>query len=172
MREKQIHEVSDTVQLRELYETAFPKEEQIPWDELTRLVVEMPLDFTAHYDNDTFIGLTIVYPRKSINWFWYFAVREELRGKGYGQEILTSLIKRHDGKPFILDMESPDQPCDNMEQRVRRHSFYKRNGFRDTNVYRSFDGITYTIMMRGEGKFTKDDYDEIIEDLRRFWQPE
>ena len=172
MTEKQIHDVSDTVQLRKLYETAFPTEEQIPWDNLTRLVVEMPLDFTAYYDNDTFIGLTIVNPRKSINWFWYFAVSEELRGMGYGQEILTSLIKRYDGKPFILDMESPDQPCDNMEQRVRRHSFYKRNGFCDTNVYRSFDGVTYTIMMRGEGKFTKGDYDDIIEDLRRFWQPE
>ena len=63
----------------------FPEDEQIPWKDLMRLVEEMPLDFTAYYDGEDFIGFTIVYPRKSINWFWYFAVCEKLRGKGYGQ---------------------------------------------------------------------------------------
>ena len=78
----------------QLYETAFPEDEQIPWDDLMRLVGEMPLDFTAYYDGEDFIGFTIVYPRKSFNWFWYFAVCKELRGKGYGQQILTQLIER------------------------------------------------------------------------------
>ena len=54
----------------------------------------MPLDFTAYYDDEDFIGFTIVYPRKQFNWYWYFAVRDELRGKGYGQKILTQLIEK------------------------------------------------------------------------------
>ena len=67
-------------------------------------------------------------------------------------------------------MESPtQQPCDNIEQRKRRHAFYLRNGFRDTHIYRSFDGITYTIMMNGNGTFTQQDYDDILADLQRFW---
>ena len=33
------------VDLQQLYQTAFPEEEQIPWKELMRLVDEMPLDF-------------------------------------------------------------------------------------------------------------------------------
>ena len=70
---------------------AFPEDEQIPWDDLMRLIGEMPLDFTAYYDGEEFIGFTIVYPRKSFSWFWYFAVSKELRGKGYGQQILTQL---------------------------------------------------------------------------------
>lgn len=157
-------------QLRWLYQTAFPVEEQIPWDDLMRLVVEMPLDFTAYYDDDMMIGFTIVYPRPTFNWFWYFAVREELRGQGYGQQILSSLMERYKDESNILDMESPDQmPCDNLEQRRRRHAFYLRNGFRDTNVCRSFDGITYTIMMKGEGTFTMKDYDAIISELQQFW---
>ncbi|MBR1557791.1 MAG: hypothetical protein IJ647_08545 [Prevotella sp.] len=44
-----------------------------------------------------FIGFTIVYPWKQFNWFWYFAVREALRGKGYVQQILTQLIERYKG---------------------------------------------------------------------------
>ena len=84
--------------VKQLYETAFPEDEQIPWDDLMRLVEEMPLDFTAYYDGEEFIGFTIVYPRKQFNWFWYFAVQEELRGKGYGQQILTQLIEKYKGQ--------------------------------------------------------------------------
>ena len=79
--------------IKQLYETAFPEDEQIPWDDLMRLVGEMPLDFTTYYDGETFVGFTIVYPRKQFNWYWYIAVCEELRGKGFGQQILTQLIK-------------------------------------------------------------------------------
>ena len=159
-------------QLKRLYQTAFPEEEQIPWADLLRLVKEMPLDFTAYYDGEEFIGLTIVYPRPTFNWFWYFAVREELRGKGYGQQILTQLIERYKSSSNILDMESPDHPSPNPEQRKRRHQFYLRNGFRDTHVYRTFDDNTFTIMMMGEGTFTKEDYDEILAELQQHWIPE
>ena len=158
--------------IKQLYEMAFPEDEQIPWDELMRLVGEMPLDFTAYYDGENFIGFTIVYPRKSFNWFWYFAVREELRGKGYGQQILTQLIERYKGQPFVLDMESTTQVCDNLEERRKRQAFYLRNGFRDTNVYRTYNDITMTIMMMGEGVFTMQDWDAIVDELKKYWWPE
>ena len=157
--------------IKQLYETAFPKDEQIPWDDLMRLVGEMSLDFTAYYEGEEFIGFTIVYPRKSFNWFCYFAVREDLRGKGYGQQILTQLIERYKGQPFVLDMESTTQVCDNLAQRKRRQAFYLRNGFRDTHVYRTYNDIIMTIMMRGEGTFTIQDWDDITNELKQFWWP-
>ena len=86
MSEKRIIAPIADEQIRQLYETAFPEDEQIPWEDLMRLIKEMPLDFTAYYDGEDFIGFTIVYPRKSCSWFWYFAVCEKLRGKGYGQQ--------------------------------------------------------------------------------------
>ena len=181
-------------QIRRLYESAFPDDEQIPWDDLMRLIREMLLDFTAYYDGEDFIGFTIVYPRKQfnlrtkheqsgtcsnyalqgggrpkVNWFWYFAVREELRGKGYGQQILTQLIEKYKGQTCVLDMESPTQVCENIEQRKRCHAFNLRNGFRDTNVYRTYNDITMTIMMIGEGSFTMQDWDDIIHELQQFW---
>jgi len=169
MRTKQITQTNADERIKALYQSAFPEEEQIPWDDLLRLINRMPLDFTAYYDGEDFIGFTIVYQRKTFNWFWYFAVREEVRGQGYGQEILSFLIDRYKDSPNILDMESPDQPCDNMRQRKRRHRFYLRNGFRDTHVYRTYEGITYTIMIMGEGTFTQQDYDDIIRELQQFW---
>lgn len=218
---RQITAANADEKIKQLYETTFPEGERIPWDDLMRLVVEMPLDFTAYYDSDElmeqreqsdtcidfaesrqnstesqFIGFTIVYPRKSLtssssvttqpssselgrpslfrpfNWYWYFAVRQELRGKGYGQRILTQLIERYKGQTCVLDMESPTQVCENSDQRKRRHTFYLRNGFRNTNVYRTYNGITMTIMMMGEGTFTMQDWDDITNELKRFWWPE
>ena len=155
--------------VRRLYESAFPKEEQIPWKDLMRLMKTMSLDFTVYYEDGNLVGLTIVYPRPQFNWFWYFAVPEELRGQGIGQRILTQLIEKYKCQSNILDMESPEQVCGNSEQRKRRHAFYLRNGFRDTGVGKSFKGIDYTIMMNGEGTFTQSDYDLIIDELRSYW---
>lgn len=170
MTERQIDKVQACEpQIRELYSEAFPKEEQIPYEDLMLLMEKMSLDFTVYYDEDKFVGFTIVYPRKSFNWFWYFAVREELRGKGYGQQILSKLIARYKDSANILDMESPLQVCENLEQRKRRHAFYLRNGFRDTGVGKSFDGIDYTILMMGDGNFTVQDYEEVLNELRSFW---
>ena len=162
---------TDTIdeQLKQLYQTAFPENEQIPWNDLVRLIGEMHLDFTAYYQGEDLIGFTIVYPRPSFNWYWYFAVKEELRGKGFGQQILTALIEKYKGQSCVLDMESPRQLCNNAEQRQRRHAFYLRNGFRDTNLYRKYDDIEMTIMMMGDDIFTMQDWDAIVAELRKYW---
>ena len=169
MTERQITATNADEKIKYLYEAAFPEGEQIPWDDLMRLIEEMSLDFTAYYDGEEFIGFTVVYPRKTFNWYWYFAVSEELRGKGYGQQILTQLIERYKGQTCVLDMESPTQVCENIDQRERRHDFYLRNGFRDTNVYCTYNGITWTIMMMGKGTFTMQDWDDITNELKQFW---
>ena len=169
MVQKQITAANANEQIKQLYETAFPKDEQIPWEDLLRLIGEMHLDFTAYYEGNDFIGFTIVYPRPSYNWYWYFAVKEELRGKGLGQQILNQLIKKYKGQSCVLDMESPRQECANKEQRLRRQAFYLRNGFRDTNVYRCWDDLEMTIMMMGPGTFTLQDWDEIVGELRKYW---
>ena len=163
-------ETAHDEQVRALYETAFPVEEQIPYEDLMLLMDKMPLDFTAYYDDGEFIGFTIVYPRKTFNWFWYFAVRSEFRGKGHGQRILTMLMEEYKDCTNILDMESPDQVCENSEQRNRRCAFYLRNGFRKTGILKSFEGIEYTILMNGEGTFTLQDYEEVLDELRSFWK--
>ena len=169
MTTKQITASNADRQIKLLYERAFPEEEQIPWKDLMRLIGEMHLDFTAYYEGEVFIGFTIIYPRPSFNWYWYFAVREELRGKGYGQEILSMVIERYKCQTSVFDMESPRQDCNNIVQRKRRHAFYLRNGFRDTNIYKTFDTVEMTIMMMGEGTFTMQDWDDVVAELRQHW---
>ena len=157
--------------LRRLYETAFPVQEQIPYDDLIYLLDAMDIEYTAYYDGEMLVGLTMVLRLPRYNWAWYFAVNEELRGQGYGQRILASVLDKHrDGHPFIMDIESPRQTdAPNPEQRRRRYAFYLRNGMRDTMTSRTWGNITYTILSNSDEPFTQQDYDDIVTALRAAW---
>ena len=158
--------------LRALYESAFPREERIPWEDLLRLVEEMPLEFAEYRDGEELLGITIVYPRPRLSWFWYFAVPEEKRGRGIGQRILSALLVRYEGRSAVLDMEDPAQPgAPNAAQRLRRRDFYLRNGFRETGVGKTFGPVAMTMMLKGEDTFAMSDYDTLLSELRRFWTP-
>lgn len=163
---------ADNVELRRLYETAFPVQEQIPYDDLIHLLDVTDIDYTAFYDDEAFVGLTMVLRLPKYNWWWYFAVREELRGKGFGQEILSCILDKYrEGRPFIMDIESPLQPdAPNPEQRHRRHAFYLRNDMKDTGTSRTWDGLTFTILTNSDEPFTQQDYDDIVAALRAVWE--
>ena len=163
---------ADDAALRRLYETAFPVGEQIPYNELIQLLELMDIDYTAYYEGDMLVGFTMVLRLPRYNWGWYFAVREGLRGQGYGQGILTSVLDKYRTEhPFVIDIESPLQPdAPNPEQRKRRHAFYVRNGLKDTGANRTYNGITFTILSSSDAPFTQDDYDEIVADLRAAWE--
>ena len=49
MTTKQITAANADEQIKQLYQTAFPEDEQIPWEDLVRLIGDMRLDFTAYY---------------------------------------------------------------------------------------------------------------------------
>jgi len=68
MTTKQITAANADEQIKQLYQTAFPEDEQIPWGDLVRLIGEMHLDFTAYYEEKDFIGFTIVFPHEPFNW--------------------------------------------------------------------------------------------------------
>lgn len=68
MTTKQITAANVNEQIKQLYQTAFPEDEQIPWEDLVRLIGEMHLDFTAYYEGKDFIGFTIVFPHEPFNW--------------------------------------------------------------------------------------------------------
>ena len=163
---------ADDEELRRLYETAFPEQEQIPYEDLIELLDKMDIDYTAYYDDDMLVGLTIVLRLPRYNWAWYFAVRDELRGRGYGQGILSMVLEKYrNDHPFIMDIESLYQPdAPNPEQRRRRHAFYVRNGFKDTPTSRTWDGLTFTILTHSDEPFTQQDYDDIVAALRAVWE--
>lgn len=162
-------EEAGSVEFRRLYETAFPKEEQIPYADLQFLMATQPIIYSAWYDGELFVGITIVCEWPNANWFWYFAVCDGLRGRGYGSMILTALMASYENRLLVLDIESPRQVCDNSKQRRRRYGFYLRSGLHGTGVERTFSGISYTVLAAGDVSFTAGDYDRLLDRLRECW---
>ena len=152
-------------ELKRIYETAFTGVEQYPYPNIVRIIKENGehCDYTAYYDGDLLVGFTMVYKLKRFNFGAYFAVREDLRGKGYGQNILTSLLEKYSkSNPFIIGAESPlEENAPNPEIRKRRHNFFIRLGLRDTGISYNYNGVLFTIMSNSNEPFSQKDFDEI-----------
>lgn len=92
------------------------------------------------------------------NWILldYYAVTEKLRGRGMGSRFLKHLFEEcTEGIPVIIEVEDPDRleniPEDRREEererRLRRISFYLRNGVQETQLRARVFQVPYSIMI-------------------------
>ncbi|MDD7390825.1 MAG: GNAT family N-acetyltransferase [Lachnospiraceae bacterium] len=92
------------------------------------------------------------------NWILldYYAVTENLRGQGMGSRFLKRFFEEcTEGVPVIIEVEDPDRlvgiPEDEKERelakRLRRISFYLKNGVKETNLRASVFQVPYSIMV-------------------------
>ncbi|HBZ88231.1 MAG TPA: hypothetical protein DEO81_02460, partial [Erysipelotrichaceae bacterium] len=116
----------------ELYHSCFPPEEKLPFDQLMNLSARGDVEFLAYYDHQMFVGFTFSIIGPQSVFVLYFAVNQKLRNKGYGSEILKLLKERYE-KAINLNIEALDPSSSNINERLRRYVFYKKNGFMNTH---------------------------------------
>ena len=143
-----------------LYEGSFPENERRPFTELTEGFRGEGELLTAS-EEGSFVGMVSLLTFEDITHILYFAVREELRNHGYGSKILTLIRERCPGQRIIVDVERPEDGAPNKAQREERISFYRRNGYEDTEVAYRWENEDYRIMSNG-GDVTERDF-------RLFW---
>ena len=119
--------------VRQLYHTAFPKEELIPWPLVRLNALRKDIDLTAFLDGDVFCGFTYSITCGDLYMPLFFAVEDTLRSKGYGSAIL-SLLKESYGT-VVLNIEPLVSDAPNLPQRQHRYGFYRHNGFLDTGYH-------------------------------------
>ena len=129
---KSYKKAPDRDKIKKLYQTAFPKEELLPWWIVRLLTIQKCVDLTGYYREETFAGFTFTATTEDILFVLFFAVEENSRGKGFGSEILQYLKDSNSGKTIVLNVEPVDERAENNDQRIRRMAFYKKNGFYDT----------------------------------------
>lgn len=166
---KEAYNNTDKPLVQPLYEKSFPAAERLPFEMLVRFAKKMPVDFTIYRSEGRFVGFTYTAHFQSTAWLFYFAVADELRGAGYGSLILAELLATLKSERIIIDIESTSQNAENEAERSRRKAFYERAGFKDTDISRSYRGITYQIMMRGEGGISEEEYNGFINALHKIW---
>lgn len=160
----------DQAQIKNLYMTAFPKEERLPWWVLRNWPALGRSALTAYYDGDTFCGFTFTATEGDILYVMFLAVNSRLRGQGYGSAILGLL--KQTGKTILLNVELLDESAPNYAERVRRMAFYQKNGFSDSGYnIREVGGVFRILSSTGE--MDADAYRRVFSKLSYgLWRPE
>lgn len=135
--------------IESLYESAFPKSERAPFWFLRCKARQSNTFSNSLYDNETWIGLMYTFEYGGIILVLYFAIDASCRSGGYGSKVLTALKEDHPDKRIVLTIESIDEQADNYEQRVKRKSFYEKNGFTSAGVIVEGLGQPFEMLISG-----------------------
>ncbi|MEI0488201.1 GNAT family N-acetyltransferase [Brachyspira pulli] len=121
-------EMKDNLQNKEfyrnLYNDAFPPEERWNFDMTLENKDNHNYKFYAILDDDTPIGLTMLWDLEDFNYGEYLAIDKNLRGKKYGSEVLTKILDILKNKLIVIEVE----PYDLDEIARKRIEWYKRFG--------------------------------------------
>ncbi len=131
---------------KQLYRTAFPKEERLPWWVLRLSTLEPGVELTVYRQSSEFCGFTHTTETETVLFVMFLAVATAHRGQGCGSAILSHLKQIADGRPVILNVEPPDSSASNASERISRIKFYEKNGFYDTGYNIAEVGGTFRVL--------------------------
>lgn len=147
--------------LKELYTSAFPKNERAPFALIMSKGRGQNADMLAAYDGDTLVGFAYMVCYMDLAYLFYLAIDEPYRGKGYGTAILAEIKNNYRDMRIFLAREMLDKDSNNYAQRVSRRDFYLRNGFQDLPCQIKEASVTYDVMGIN-GNISANDYDKLI----------
>ena len=155
---------SDIKEIRKIYDSSFPYAERVPFERLIRSIKEDRIMY-AYYDDGKLIGISYLFLLDDIAYIGYFCVREDLRNKGYGTQILEMIKEDFSGYRIAIDIEEVKENSDNYEERKRRKDFYLHKGFREAGIFYNFYDVDYEILVYG-GAVDRQQWHDVI---RRHW---
>ncbi len=146
-------EFKDLELVEALAKEAFPTEEYLAPSILIEMSEDGEVDFWALYDNDTFVGFTVISLYEDMCYLFFLAISPEHRSHGYGGKTLRLLDELYPDKQQVVDFEMIDESAPNNAQRIIRKTFYMRNGYKETGKFISYLGVDYEILCN------RDDFD-------------
>lgn len=136
--------------INNLAKEAFPPEEYLAPSELVKMSQSDNFDFLALLDKDIFVGFMVVMTYEDMSYLFFLAIDKEYRGKGYGGRAIQTLKAEYPDKTHVVDFEMLDSNAQNVEQRVKRRSFYLKNGYKETGLFLSYLGVDYEVFYMGD----------------------
>lgn len=106
-----------------IYKESFPENERRSLQDQIQLQDNPLYNLQYMYDGVELAGFIAFWDLDSFIFIEHFAIKNELRGKGYGTKILKQIIKTYN-KNIVLEVEKTETP-----EAERRIAFYKRFGF-------------------------------------------
>lgn len=133
--------------IRELYLSAFPEQERIPFEVLTATVGRGG-NFITYLSDGAFKGFSFTYSDGTRPFLVYLAFNPEDRGKGYGSEALADIRKRFGEDTFTV-MERPESGFTSPALCEGRKRFYERNGCTVPGIALLSDGYLFDAVWLG-----------------------
>ena len=150
---------------KELYNSAFPSNERMPFNLLMLKAKGSNVTFWAVVDDGVFKGLTYTVWYNDIVFIFYLAVAKSERGNGIGTQILSLIKQEFPNCRLVLNIEALDENSDNNDERIRRREFYVKNGFFSAGYNVREYSVTYENMCFSPDNktVTKPEYFSLIE---------
>ena len=134
-------------QIKKLYRSAFPADERAPLFLLYRKSKREINSFYAVTAENEFAGFAYTIRGERAVYVFFLAVKEELRGRGYGSSVLAKIKKLYPELTVILMIEdTADTSAKNYDERIERLDFYRKNGFNRLNVQINEAGVEYELL--------------------------
>lgn len=133
-------------QIKEIYETSFPKSEKFPFWILKQCNKEnnVRLDAIIDHDTDKIIGIRFLIFYDDIVYLMYVAIDKKYRNKGFGSLVLRDLILWQADTTILLCIERPSVETEDIK--TRRKDFYLRNGFYETGCFIEDSDVEYEFL--------------------------
>jgi len=144
-------------QIKQLYQSAFPKQEQASLAFLINQTKKNTVRFDAFYDGDVFVGITYTISFEDMTYLWYLAISPEFRGKGYGSQIMQQLPKIYPNNRIVLNLVVQDEFASDSEIRKKRKAFYISNGYTTAEYSCTFNRNHLDVMSTG-GNVTANEF--------------
>lgn len=149
--------------IKQLYLQSFPFQERAPFWVLMRKAKQPRADFWALYEKEQWVGIAYIIKDKKLVYIFYLTILPEHQGKGYGKKAMKLLKSYYKDSRIFLAIETLDKEAYNYQQRMKRHSFYKKCGLRDLPYKIKEASVIYNIMGIG-GSVKPKEYRKMMED--------
>ena len=140
----------NTKEFKRLYYSSFPDSERKPYLLMKYWQYQKKMELYEISDNGKFCGLFVTVVYKDIILIDYLAVLPALRGKGIGTDALEYARKMFDEKRIILEIETTKKPCADLKNRIKRKSFYTKNGLLECDFDVDLFGVEMEVLRFNE----------------------
>ncbi len=137
---------SDWLRLERLYRSSFPRDERKPFGVICRMFREGKADIWCIVADRKFAGFATTVNGADLILVDYFAIAEKRRGKGIGKQAMECLLCMYADKGVFLEIESPDRPGLDQEQRKKRKEFYLGCGYEELGVRTKVFGVPMELL--------------------------
>lgn len=135
--------------IRQLFISAFPRDERPPIALLYLRHWQKRASFRAVMDGERMVGLVLITGCHEVQTLMFLAIENDCRGMGYGGKVLEMVKEELKGKHFFLCAEPLDENAENAQERINRLQFYAHHGMGEIGLTVTEAGVPFTVLTPG-----------------------